>query len=791
MYQQVIESIVNWFHSGANATTTDLDFLSMVFSATLDDLSGHSRNININDFSSLLLEHLNSISNSNITIPLITKLMIINGDTTTDHYLLRILTDSVDALLLNNTNTSVMYNRMEGAARGLMILINDNGRNADDASITDAFLTLCHKLNYANTNSDNTIMNDAIGLALGLLLQPIATLLKRAKTSTDTRAYDGGLRTNPFTSPTLFFFLSLVLKKYETLWEQRGTSLSILLLMSILMLLLLLLGWIDYSYDIIINSKMLNKNNTDDSIILKSLSSSLLLSLKSLKLKLSSSLKSAAINNDNVFIITISIIESIRVAISLDVTTVIGYSNHTDISGNDSCQEGYLSLLDTLLSSWLDDVAKTMAGLNDVSKDDNTKAKWTKRSLKEKIAHCFNLLISSLSLRAKSIRDVCSKYIIIIMDKFPWLLLSTGSASSSLFMLLDLLGPLSEKYNTYIVESNNYRIIHEINDGDDNDRYIPRTKSDVSDNVNTILIIAYRWMTIGMHKMPSVISLIMQNYVIRTTKLLSSSSSSAFEHLGILLSKEMMLSQKPSYAINQSIEKTSLSRVRAKACRRSLSGLMLPSPQPLRAAFSNAYPIKMTKYNISRDDELIAVLLKSSAFLKQCTKIYNDYSVGINIIIDNIWALVAAIMRLSDSDINANDISMYCLDYVQVSSLVVITNSCSEITSTVIDSWRWLLSGTKFNNHYSINNNLNNIGWQTKLVNVGPNHFLHEAFHIFKCFLTKPIENNTGISTVVDFIDDYSVVSNNDEHIAVLENVIDIFQSRSTDTYYSDEVQVN
>ena len=101
----------------------------------------------------------------------------------------------------------------------------------------------------------------------------------------------------------------------------------------------------------------------------------------------------------------------------------------------------------------------------------------------------------------------------------------------------------------------------------------------------------------------------------------------------------------------------------------------------------------MNKYNTINDNELVATLIKSNAFLNQCAKMCNDYSIGINIIIDNIWASVTSIMRLSDLDCNCYDIATYTLKYIQLSSLIVIANSCSEITTAVIDSWRWLLSG--------------------------------------------------------------------------------------------------
>jgi len=554
---------------------------------------------------------------------------------------------------------------------------------------------------------------------------------------------------------------------------------------------MLTIGCIEYCYDIIINSNMLKTSSTNDIIILQSLSLSLKSSLKSLKLKLSSLVRSTAINNDNIFIITISIMETIRVGISFDISTAIGYSNHESITSNDSCHDGYISLLETLLPTWIEGVGNMLIQVSASSKS----TKWTKRSLEERIVACFNLLISSLSSRVKSIRDVCSKYLIIIMDKFPWLLLSAASASSSLCLLLDLLGPLSEKYNTYItnnsnVDASSYRIIHEITDGDDNDHRSSRSKSDISDNVFTILIIAYRWMTIGMHKMPSVMSLILQNYVIITNKRLSSLSTALFEHLGVLISKEMMLSQKPSYAINQSINKTGLSKIRAKASRRSLSGLALKNSQPLRATFSNAYPIKMNKYNTIDDNELVATLIKSYAFLNQCAKMYNDYSIGINIIIDNIWASVASIMRLSDLDTNCYDIATYTLKYIQLSALIVIANSCSEITTAVIDSWRWLLSGNYLLSYISYTHtNRKPIGWQSKLVSIGTHPYLHEAGELFKFFLNNS-RDSSSITTVVDFIDDFSIINGDDGHITVIGNVIDIFQSRDTNCCSTDEMQV-
>lgn len=514
---------------------------------------------------------------------------------------------------------------------------------------------------------------------------------------------------------------------------------------------------------------MLHNNNANDTVILKSLSSSLSSSLKSLKLKLSSSLRTNAINSDNIFVITISIIESIRVGMTLDVTYLLGYHDHENIHSNKSCREGYLSLLETLLSSWVKNTSSTLALLNSTSATDNKSNKWTKVSLKERIVNCFNELISSLSSRIKSVRDVCSKYIVIIMDNFEWLLLSTSSASSSLYRLLDLLGPLSEKYNTYInsnsnIDSNNYTIIHEINYGDAHDQQPPRSKSDVSNNVYTILVIAYRWMIIGMRTMPSVMSLIMQNYVIKTTHL----SSSSFEHLGVILSKEMMFSQKPSYSITQSINKTTLSKIRAKASRQSLSGLTLKNVQTLRATFSNAYPTKMNKYNnISNNHDLVAVLRETNKFFKRCAKIDSDVSIGINIIMDNIWTSVAAIMRLNDLGTSAYEINAYILNYLQLSSLVVIAISCSEVTITVLDTWRWLLSD---------------------ITVVGTHTYLHEAFGLFKHYLNNN-DDNTSIIAVVDFINDYSSISNDDGHIVVIESIIDIFQGCDI-SYDSNEVQV-
>lgn len=208
MYDQLIKSCIHWFSSCSN---DDVNFLSIVFSTTIDDLRTITRSIYINDFIALLLEYLNNIDNSFITIPLITKLMVINNDTNTQHYLIRILTESIDTFLLNNnTDANAIYNRMEGAAKGLIILLNNTDTN--DAYIVEAFLTLCHKLNYANI--DNTAMNGIIGLALGLLLQPISMLVKKANISDN--------KTDALTNPTFFFFLSLVLKKYEALWEQKG-----------------------------------------------------------------------------------------------------------------------------------------------------------------------------------------------------------------------------------------------------------------------------------------------------------------------------------------------------------------------------------------------------------------------------------------------------------------------------------------------------------------------------------------------------------------------------------------
>ena len=210
MYDQLIKSIIHCFHSSSNG---DVDFLSMIFNTTIDDLRTTTRSIYINDFIALLLGYLNNIDNSMITIPLITKLMVMNNDTNTQHYLIRILTESIDAYLLNNNSASAIYNRMEGAANGLIILLNNTDTN--DAGIVEAFLTLCHKLNYAII--DNNAMNGIIGLALGLLLQPISMLVKKANADDN--------KTNAFTNPTFFFFLTLVLKKYEALWEQKGAYL--------------------------------------------------------------------------------------------------------------------------------------------------------------------------------------------------------------------------------------------------------------------------------------------------------------------------------------------------------------------------------------------------------------------------------------------------------------------------------------------------------------------------------------------------------------------------------------
>lgn len=208
MYQQLLELIISNYSNNAS-----LDFFAMVFNATIDDLHS-SRNLNVytNDLIAYLLEHLNRISNSNnisyITTPMITKLMIINKDTNTQYYLMRILTDSIDTYLLNNNDINI--NRMEGAAVGLTMLVKNTSANVE--SVVQAFLTLCNKLNYANTTNSNAT-NDIIGLALGLLLQPISILSKQKSNLNTIEA-----------TPTFFFFLSLVLKKFEILWEQKGTS---------------------------------------------------------------------------------------------------------------------------------------------------------------------------------------------------------------------------------------------------------------------------------------------------------------------------------------------------------------------------------------------------------------------------------------------------------------------------------------------------------------------------------------------------------------------------------------
>lgn len=208
MYQQLLELIISNYSNNAS-----LDFFAMVFNATIDDLHS-SRNLNVytNDLIAYLLEHLNRISNSNnisyITTLMITKLMIINKDTNTQYYLMRILTDSIDTYLLNNNDINI--NRMEGAAVGLTMLVKNTSANVE--SVVQAFLTLCNKLNYANTTNSNAT-NDIIGLALGLLLQPISILSKQKSNLNTIEA-----------TPTFFFFLSLVLKKFEILWEQKGTS---------------------------------------------------------------------------------------------------------------------------------------------------------------------------------------------------------------------------------------------------------------------------------------------------------------------------------------------------------------------------------------------------------------------------------------------------------------------------------------------------------------------------------------------------------------------------------------
>jgi len=50
--------------------------------------------------------------------------------------------------------------------------------------------------------------------------------------------------------------------------------------------------------------------------------------------------------------------------------------------------------------------------------------------------------------------------------------------------------------------------------------------------------------------------------------------------------------------------------------------------------------------------------------------------------------------------------------------------------------------------------------------------------------------DRNSITIIVDFIDDYSVVSGDDGHIPVILNIIDIFQRRNT-KFRADEIQVN
>ena len=206
MYQRLLELIINNHFNG-----TSLGLFALVFNTTIDDLRSLNPNVYTNDFIAYLLEHLNRISNSNnigTTItPMITKLMMINSETNTQHYLIRILTDSIDTFLLNNDDTNTIKNRMEGAAAGLLILIKHNNTNTADESIVLAFVTLCHKLNYNNTSNSNAT-DDIIGLALGLLLQPILELSKKNR--------------NTHTTTIFFFFLTLALKKFEMLWQQKG-----------------------------------------------------------------------------------------------------------------------------------------------------------------------------------------------------------------------------------------------------------------------------------------------------------------------------------------------------------------------------------------------------------------------------------------------------------------------------------------------------------------------------------------------------------------------------------------
>jgi hypothetical protein len=176
----------------------------------------------------------------------------------------------------------------------------------------------------------------------------------------------------------------------------------------------------------------------------------------------------------------------------------------------------------------------------------------------------------------------------------------------------------------------------------------------------------------------------------------------------------------------------------------------------------------MNKYNSGSDRDLVTVLLKTNVFLKRCAKVNSDISIGINIIMDNIWTSAATIIRLNDIGTCANEMNAYILNYLQLSSLVVIAMSCPDITITVIDSWRWLLSGIAI---------------------VGTHTYLQYAFELFKHLLNDNDEN-TPIIAVVDFINDYSTISDDDGYVIVLESIIDIFQTRSNINYNSNEIQV-
>jgi hypothetical protein len=70
-----------------------------------------------------LMNDNNNNNNVIITIPLITKLMVINNDTNTQHYLIRILTESIDTFLLNNNTDAEITKIVAGSFILVMVAL--------------------------------------------------------------------------------------------------------------------------------------------------------------------------------------------------------------------------------------------------------------------------------------------------------------------------------------------------------------------------------------------------------------------------------------------------------------------------------------------------------------------------------------------------------------------------------------------------------------------------------------------------------------------------------------------